>query len=172
MTATSSNLVIRLQRWKDDRGALANLRCALRPKLRSRAWPLLAQLSSLEAPSLVIYETVVGLWATDPQSHRAGAGNFGVTCRKLCGDHESFDLRFRRLLDCDSREELCERIVPLGLTAQSKGIAVDYEQLFRDLRFYAADGRDLVRVRWAQAYWGTAAEENDSESATAIASTP
>ena len=120
----------------------------------------------------MIYETVAGLWATDPQSHRAGAGNFGVTCRKLRGDHESFDLRFRRLLDCGSREELCERIVPVGLTAQSKGIAVDYDELFRDLRFYAADGRDLVRVRWAQAYWGTAAEENDSESATAIASTP
>jgi hypothetical protein len=131
MTTTSSNLVMRLQRWKDDRGALANLRCALRPKLRSRAWPLLAQVSSLEAPSLVIYETVAGLWATDPGSHRAGAGDFGVTCRKLRGDHESFDLRF-----------------------------------------YAADGRDRVRVRWAQAYWGTVAEENVSEPATATTSTP
>jgi CRISPR system Cascade subunit CasB len=167
MTTTSPNLVVRLQRWKDDRGALANLRCALRPKLRARAWPLLAQLSSLEAPSLVIYETIAGLWATDPESHRAGVGNFGVTCRELRGDHESFDLRFRRLPDCDSREELCERLVPIAVAAQAKGIAVDYDELFRDLRFFAAEGRDRVRVRWAQAYWGTVAEQTDTEPAIA-----
>jgi CRISPR system Cascade subunit CasB len=168
----ADSFVGRLKRWKNDRGALANLRCALRPKLRSRAWPLLAQLTNLKSPSLVIYETVAGLWAMDPENHRTGCGNFGVTCRNLSASHVSFDLRFRRLIDCESREELCERIVPTALAAQAKGSVVDYDELFRDLQFYAGDGRDRVRLRWAQAYWKTVAKENDSEPATTNTATP
>jgi CRISPR system Cascade subunit CasB len=171
-TDQRDSFVARLSRWKDDRGALAYLRGALRSQsaLRRRAWPLLAQLTSLENPSLVIYETVAGLWAADPDNHRAGAGNFGVTCCKLRGDHESFDLRFRRLLACDAREEFCEHVVPISLAARAKGITVDYDTLFRDLKFYAGDGRDRVRTRWAQAYWGTAGEnENTPEPQTANA---
>ena len=170
-TKQNESFVAKLNRWKDDRGALANFRCALRsqPALRRRAWPLLAQLTSLESASLVIYETVAGLWAADPENHRAGSGNFGVTCCKLRGDHESFDLRFRRLLACDDREELCERLVPISLAARAKGIAVDYDALFRDLQFYAGEGRDRVRTRWAQAYWGTATEEEVTGDKTANA---
>jgi CRISPR type I-E-associated protein CasB/Cse2 len=162
-------LVARLVRWKDDRGALANLRCGLRSQsaLRRRAWPLLAQLTNRDSPMLVIFETVAGLWAADPDSHRAGSGNFGVTCRQLRGDHESFDLRFRRLLACDDREELCERLVPVALAAQAKGIVMHCDNLFSDLQYFAGAGRDRVRTRWAQAYWGTSEVEAQPESQTA-----
>lgn len=168
-------LVARLLRWKDDRGALANLRSGLRSQsaLRRRAWPLLAELGPLakedgnEDTMLVVRRTVAGLWAAAPDSHRAGSGNFGVTCRKLRGDHESFDLRFRRLLACDDRDELCERLVPVALAAQAKGIVMDYDHLFRDLQYFARDGRDRVRTRWAQAYWGTAEVEAQPETRTA-----
>ncbi len=161
----NESFVARLLRWKDDRGVLANLRCGLRSQsaLRRRAWPLLAQLTSLESPMLVMFQTVAGLWAADPDSHRAGSGNFGVTCRRLRGDHESFDLRFRRLLACDDREELCERVVPVALAAQAKGIVVDCDNLFSDLQFFAGAGRDRVRTRWAQAYWGTSELEAQPE---------
>ena len=175
----NASFVARLKRWKDDRGALANLRCALRSQsaLRRRAWSLIAQLTPLtneagyEDSMLVVYETVAGLWAADPESHRA-VGNFGVTCQTLRGDHESFDLRFRRLLACDDRAELCERVVPIALAAQAKGIPVDYDALFRDLQFFAGEGRDRVRIRWAQAYWGAPAEEEVTASETAHITTP
>lgn len=148
-----TNLVTRLQRWKDNRGALAALRCALRPALRSRAWPLIAQLTRLDSGLLSVYETVAGLWASEPDSHHAEAGNFGTVCKALCKDHETFDGRFRRLINCDTREELCERIAPIALAAQAKGIAIDYERLFDDLRYYAGAGIEHVRVSWAQSYW-------------------
>jgi CRISPR system Cascade subunit CasB len=150
---TESNLTKHLQRWKEDRGALAALRCALRPALQSRAWSLLAQLISLDSSLRLIYETVVGLWAYDPDSHRAKAGNFGSVCRTLRGEHETFDVRFRQLLSCDSREELCARIVPICLAAQRKGISIDYDHLFRDLKYYRGDGIEIVRIDWAQSYW-------------------
>lgn len=168
-TNPNDSFVARLLRWKNDRGALANLRCGLRSQsaLRRRAWPLLAQLTSLESPMLTVHQTVAGLWAADPDSHRAGSGNFGVTCRRLRGDHESFDLRFRRLLACDDRDELCDHLVPIALAAQAKGFPMDCDVLFDDLQFFARAGRDRVRTRWAQAYWGTAAEtEADNETST------
>lgn len=173
-TNQTDSFVARLSRWKEDHGALANFRGALRsqPALRRRAWPLLAQLTSLENPMLVIYETVSGLWAADPDNHRAGAGNFGATCRTLRGDHESFDLRFRRLLACDDRGELCERLVPISLAARAKGIAVDYDIMFRDLQFFAGDGRDRVRIRWAQTYWGVVTEEETTKLVTTDTTTP
>jgi CRISPR type I-E-associated protein CasB/Cse2 len=165
----NESFVARLLRWKDDRGALASLRCGLRSQsaLRRRAWPLLAQLTSLESPMLIIFQTVAGLWAADPDSHRAGFGDFGVTCRKLRGEHESFDLRFRRLLACDDREELCERLVPVALAAQAKGIVVDYDRIFSDLQYFAGAGRDRVRTHWAQSYWGTSEIEAEPETQTA-----
>ena len=170
----NDSLVARLARWKGDRGALASLRGGLRSQaaLRRRAWPLLAQLTSLESPLLVIYETAAGLWAADPDSHRAGAGNFGVTCRRLRGDHESFDLRFRRLLACADREELCERLIPIAVAAQTKAVPLDFDALFQDLKFFADAGRDRVRLRWAQAYWGAAAEDPGNQPESRNASVP
>lgn len=178
-TNQKSSFVARLERWKDDRGALANLRCALRsqPELRRRAWPLIAQLTSLtnkvgyEDSMLVVYETVAALWAADPESHRS-VGNFGVTCCQLRGDNPTFDMRFRRLLACDDRGEMCERLVPVALAAQKKSFAVDYDALFGDLQFFAGDGRDRVRIRWAQAYWGTPAEVEVTAAETANSTTP
>jgi len=158
----SDSIVEKLKRWKNDSGALANLRCALRSNLKTRAWPLLAQMTSLEGPLAVAYETVCGLWASSPDSHKQ-VGNFGSTCRKIRGDHESFDLRFRRLLSCDDREELCDRIVPVALAAQAKGIAVDYDLLLKDIKYFAGDGLDRVRTSWAQAYWGSSDTESADE---------
>ncbi len=173
-TNHDNSFVARLRRWTADRGALANLRSGLRSQsaLRRRAWPLLAQLGPLakedgrEDPMLTVRRTVAGLWAANSESHRAGSGNFGVTCYKLRGDHESFDLRFRRLLACDDRDELCERLVPVALAAQAKGITVDYDNLFIDLQYFAEAGRDRVRTRWAQAYWGTPGSEAKLETQT------
>lgn len=173
----TERFVARLRRWKEDRGALANLRCGLRsqPAMRRRAWPLLAQLGPLakedgrEDPMFVVRQTVAGLWAADPESHREGTGNFGTTCSKLRGDHESFDLRFRRLLACDDREELCERVVPIAAAAQTKGLPIDFEALFDDLKYYAKEGRDRVRTRWAQSYWGAPAAGAEPETEEAAA---
>jgi len=155
---STESLTLRLRRWKTDRGALAQLRGALRPQLRSRAWPLMAQLCDLNGWQAPIYETVVGLWAADPDSHSERAGNFGASCRRLRIDHESFDVRFRQLIDCNTREELCEKIVGIALAMLAKGIGINYDTLFDDLKFYGNGGVDRVRTNWAQAYWGERSE--------------
>ena len=138
-----------LRSLKNDRGALANLRCALIPARRDRAWPLLARVGGIDDP---ITETVAALYAYHPDE--TINGNLGDTCRQLAGTHNSFDGRFRRLLACD-RNELCERLRPIVLAAKAKGIPVNYQTLIEDLCWWG----ERVRIRWAQAFWGAGAEE-------------
>ena len=149
-----ANAVMALLRpLRNDRGAMANLRCALVPAKRHRAWPLLARIGGIDDP---VVEVIAGCFAHHPEEIRQG--NLGETCRLLAGAHTSFDARFRRLLACD-RSELCKRIRPVILAARSKGIPVNYEELLSDPIYWG----DRVRVRWAQSYWSHWPAEEKSE---------
>ena len=134
-----------LRKFKDDRGAMADLRCALSPAKRPRAWPLLARVGGIGNRSI---ETLAGLFAYHPDE--TDSGNIGTTCWRLKAENNSFDARFRRLLSCDHRNEVCERLRPLILAAKAKGVPVNYEELFVDLRYWG----DRVKTDWAREYWG------------------
>ncbi len=137
-------LLTYLRQLKNDRGAMADLRCALSPTKLPRAWPLLARVGGIGNPRV---ETVAGLFAYHPDE--TNAGNLGTTCRHLAGENTSFDARFRRLLSCD-RDEICERLRPVVLAAKAKGIHINYEELFADLCYWG----NKVKPRWAREYWG------------------
>lgn len=132
-----------LRRLKGDRGAMADLRCALNPTRVPRAWPWLGAVSGIGNQRI---ETIAGLYAYHPEETHSG--NVGTTCRRLAGENNTFDGRFRRLLSCD-RDEICDRLRPVILTAKAKEIPVNYEQLIADLRFWG----DRVKTQWAQEYW-------------------
>jgi CRISPR system Cascade subunit CasB len=146
----AKRLLSYLRALKKDRGAMADLRCALDPGRIARAWPLLGRVGGIGNPRV---ETIAGLFAYHPEE--ASNGNLGTTCAMLARENTSFDARFRRLLGCD-REEICDRLRPVILAAKAKGIAINYEQLFVDLQYWG----DLVKARWAREYWGgTGTEE-------------
>jgi len=130
---------------KDNRGAMADLRCALTDARRARAWPWLAAVGGIEN---YVIETVAGLFAYHHPEETA-EGNVGTTCRRLSAEHATFDARFRRLLACE-REELGEHLRPIILAAKAKDIQVNYKQLFIDLTCWS----EHVKARWAKEYWG------------------
>jgi CRISPR system Cascade subunit CasB len=146
---TAKHLLAYLRGRKNDRGVMADLRCALSPSpaKRARAWPLLAAVAGIGDTRV---ETVSGLFACHPEETQDG--NLGTTCRSLAAESNTFDGRFRRLLACD-REEICERLRPVVLAAKAKGIPVNYEELFADLCYWG----EKVKERWAQKFWGTVA---------------
>ena len=149
---TAAEVLTYLRGIRDDRGAMADLRCALSPSRRARAWPLLARVGGIDRP---IYETVAGLFAY--HSEETHTGNIGTTCRRLAGENNSFDGRFRRLLSCE-RDEIGERLRPVILAAKPKGIPVNYEELFADLVYWG----DNVKARWARQYWGVSEEPEEA----------
>jgi CRISPR system Cascade subunit CasB len=148
---TAAKVLAYLRELRNDRGAMADLRCALNPARRARAWPLLARVGGIDRP---IYETVAGLFAYHPDETHSG--NVGTTCRRLAGENNSFDGRFRRLLSCD-RDEIGERLRPVILAAKAKGIPVNYEALFADLVYWG----DTVKARWARDYWSAPVEAEE-----------
>lgn len=134
-----------LRRHKPDRGAMANLRCALTDTRKCRAWPLLGEIGGIGNTTI---ETVAGLYATHPQETEKG--NIGSLCKALCGENNTFEGRFKRILTCNTREEVCAHLRPLVTAAKAKGIPVNYHTLIVDLHYWS----DRVRVQWAQGFWG------------------
>lgn len=151
---------------KHDRGRLAELRRALSPTTEHQAWPALGALAgarAFEREHRLIYLTVGALFALHP-AHRA-IGNFGVTCRHLARDREdAFERRFRRLLACDSLEDLRDQLAHLTKMAKAADKGVDYFELFKDLRRFRHDPQ-RVKVDWAREYWSAPRSEEIEASA-------
>jgi CRISPR system Cascade subunit CasB len=147
----AAQILVYLRSLSEDRGAMANLRCALVPSRRYRAWPLLARVGGIDNNAI---ETVAGLFAFHPVDRPVG--NFGATCRLIADQSRredgtsTFDPRFTRLLSC-SQAELCLRLRTVAFAAKAREIPVNYEELLRNL--FGWDTYDWIRIRWAQAYW-------------------
>ena len=150
-----------LRSRKEDRGFMANLRCALVDSKRHRAWPYLANFDGIgHNHGNRVVQTVAGLYATQPEETHDG--NFGTTCHGLLNDDERQKLsqsdgigpvsrRFQHLLAADG-DEIFDRVVQFVLRAKTQGIPVNYEQLYKDLLDWEYHA-DWVRVRWAQSFW-------------------
>jgi CRISPR type I-E-associated protein CasB/Cse2 len=153
---------------KDNRGLMAELRHSLRPTLEDRTWRVLGAFALLQGTWEEKAQILVAkLYALHPkESEEKGTGNFGKTCRALCGEGENpSDLeappgpmgrRVQRLLAAE-REDLEPMLVRLVAYAKSKEIPVDYTQLEKDLRYWGKE----TRLRWAEAFWAPAPDDED-----------
>jgi CRISPR system Cascade subunit CasB len=148
-----SRLLDQLRRRKDDRGLMADLRCALVASKKHRAWPALHRLGA-DVTSRVA-AVVAGLYATHPEE---GTGNFGDTCRaiqRLRGDGRGdeklgpIERRFLHLLAAEPGDELYQRVSRMVLVARSLGIPVNYARLETDLKFW----NDRTKTAWAARFW-------------------
>ncbi len=161
----AERLVEELLKLRDDRGAMANLRRGFSPATEDRAWPWVARWCDLTNDrQRMIYTTVAAAFAAHPQ--HADSGNLGTTLRQIAHSEQpgedglrSFEARFRRLLACNSAEEVCRRISNVVQAAKQRGSPINYERLFKDLWFWDYYG-DRIKVSWAAAYSSGRHEED------------
>lgn len=148
-----SGLLDRLRQRKDDRGLMADLRCALVDSKKHRAWPALHRLG-VDVTNRVA-AVVAGLYATHPQE---GPGNFGDTCRVVQnrrgdsrGDEKlsPIERHFLHLLAAEKGDELHQRVTRMVLVAKSLEVPVNYERLETDLKFW----NDRTKTQWAARFW-------------------
>jgi CRISPR system Cascade subunit CasB len=150
-----SRLLEQLRRRKEDRGMMADLRCALVESKKHRAWPLLHRLGL--AVTDEVAAIVAALYATHPEETREG--NFGATCRAMQsyrGDTRGDDSkltpterRFLHLLAAEKGDELHARVTRMVLLAKSQAVPVNYERLETDLHFW----NDRTKTEWAASFW-------------------
>jgi CRISPR system Cascade subunit CasB len=162
-----SALLDYLVRKKEDRGVMADLRCALVEGKRFRAYPHLGYFGGIgDKHDMRAMQIVAGLFASHPDY--TSKGNIGSLCLQLCSDDERNELKkadskpgtiAKRLqyLLAASREEILDRVVRIVLRAKAEGIPVNYAQLENDLIYWG----DKVKTRWAASFWAPGAEVSD-----------
>ncbi len=171
MTATEKKqysidrLLAFLQANSENRGIMADLRRGFSHGTEDRAWPHLAQFCRLEYDrERIIMATICAGFATVKGTQ--GQLGMGAVLRRIALDSganealKSFEGRFRRLLTCDSPEEVCSRLPAIFRLAEKRGIGIDFQQLYWDLKKWDAEG-SRVKVKWADDYWGATREKQE-----------
>jgi CRISPR-associated protein Cse2 family len=153
----ADRLVSRLERWhaEGDRGPLARVRRGLSEATRHEAWPVIGRLFGELGVGHPVFETVAGCFAVYPSENGLAIGNFGETMRDVMGnkmrEEKEPHTRFRRLLACDSQDEICHHVRHAVRLAKSKDAAINYRQLFVDMWWW--NDRPNPKVEWAKDYW-------------------
>ncbi|MBR5243389.1 MAG: type I-E CRISPR-associated protein Cse2/CasB [Thermoguttaceae bacterium] len=139
-----------------DCGVLADLRRGFSEATETRAWPHIGRFCRLNVDEeRVVCQTIAAGYATNPKNDATPWSNFGAAAKKLAVKNldadkaPSFDATFRRLLACRTVEEVCKRLKSLILAMKAKDVAVPWESLYWDLRYWNND----VKTRWAAKYW-------------------
>lgn len=175
----ATRFVEALRRAQNDRGKMASLRRGLSPATVMDAWPVVSALGGqIGQPGESVHVDIAALFATHPQE--SNARNFGETCRAIASagspDNtipESHERRFRRLLASDRAEDLSAQLRTWVRLAGSKGVGVNYQNLFDDLAWWNSSA-DRIRVRWARSFWrsGLEADTASVPETTAQLATP
>ena len=155
-------VVRKLTQWHDadDRAKFALLRHVFFDSPH-RAWEVVRHFGP-QAIGHPVYETVAGCFAHHRRKEScpddASLRNFGTTCREIAESRDDnpdkdgnrrFDARFRRLLACDTKQEICEVVRQIIRLARSSGVPVNYRRLFCDLWWWSA----RTKIEWAKEYW-------------------
>jgi CRISPR type I-E-associated protein CasB/Cse2 len=143
----------------DERGALADLRRGLGqpPGTAPAMYPYVVRYlpSGVSRREEAVYYLIAALFAYHDQA--GGRGNmgdhFGAT-RDPNGENTAIERRFTALLAAHP-DDLPFYLRQAVSYLKSKDVAVDWSQLFYDLRRWHYDDR-RVQKRWARSFWGRA----------------
>lgn len=144
---------------RNNRGNRAALRRYWSPTTRHQSYPLLGQLGALRVENIIAPKAILAaLYAEHPQ-HQNGQ-TVGKAARLLGKDpngEHPFERQFRRLLACDTLEDLAHQLHRLTKRLQRDNIGLDYQSLLINLFTWAKSEepqkRDDVKFRWAADFW-------------------
>jgi len=152
-----------LSKLKDDRGIMADLKRGFSETTEHRAYPHIAIWCDItNNRERKIFLLIAAGFAVHKKS--VTFGNMGTVLKKIAvGDGrgndglKTFEARFRRLISCDTAEEVCERLPGIIKIAEKKGIAVNFVQLFNDLQYW----NNNKKIQWAAEYWSSKKKEEE-----------
>jgi CRISPR type I-E-associated protein CasB/Cse2 len=150
-----------------DRGTLAALRAWSRDASKHLAFAPMADLLNHSGAGVQrlddpVWTAIPALFAWHRRHTPNPRHNFGVTCRNLAGDRrEAFDAHFRRILACDSFDNLLGLLPTYVRRAEAASEPINFTLLFWDLTQWrkSPEGARAIKVRWAKQYYQVPAEE-------------
>jgi len=100
---------------------------------------------------------VASLFAMHPKPTRGVS--MGKIFRVMAENSASVEKRFEHLLSVD-REDLDGHLRQAVSLAKSKGVSIDFHQLFSDVKDWDRSGKP-VQLRWARDFWGYEKDTNN-----------
>lgn len=151
---------------KSETAFVAALKRADNPNMEYQAWEYLAQYRvNLEHEwERLPYVTVLAAVAKAKPT-MDGFMELGQAIAACYEDGRTSDQakgKLRRVLACDSTEELCVVLRPLLALIQSKGVRISYGKLLCDLVRFHNEWAEKIKARWAQGFFGAPVLEEDT----------
>ncbi|WP_140919303.1 type I-E CRISPR-associated protein Cse2/CasB [Limnobaculum xujianqingii] len=147
-----------LQRCNDNKGFAARLRRADNPATEYQCWELLAAFNiNLEWENQRLPYTTVAAAVAKAQIGQNGSLSLGraiAACYDDGNESNQAKAKLRRVLACDSTQELCRILRPLLTMISSKaGQSLDYSRLLQQLLKFHWDTQK-IKTQWAQEFYG------------------
>jgi len=167
-TSHAGRFIAKLHAISEDRGKMAALRRGASEATKRQAWPVL-HILGVDVGNFTAL-TVGSLFAEHPEAE-SKSWSLGETCLRVALKDvvdfkipDSFDRRFRRLLACDSVEDVAGQLKAWVRFAKAKHLPVNYEQMYWDLAGWERRS-DEIKLQWARGFW-PARKETSEEPAT------
>ena len=139
-----------------DNGAAAALKRADNPGTEYQSWEYLARFIDIDKDYERLPYAMIASALAKAKVDRNGKIHIGeaiARCYEEGNNSDQAKAKLRRLLACDSIEEVCRVLRPLFSLINSKAmIQLDYTQLLKDLYWFNADNQ-RVKTRWAQNFY-------------------
>ncbi|MFW8564986.1 type I-E CRISPR-associated protein Cse2/CasB [Orrella sp. 11846] len=157
-----------IERCKQDKGFAARLRRADNPATEYQSWEVLGPWVDLENKYQRLPYAAVAAAIGRAKVIANGNLSLGKALANAYAEKGSTQYsdqakaRLRRLLACDSVEEVCRVIRPVLTLIDSKGVqTLDYSKLLSELRYFG----EKSKIRWAQDFYGQRAQGEQGEDA-------
>lgn len=153
-----------IERIKNDNGMAAAFRRADNLATEYQSWEYLAKFNiALDNENKRLPYTTIAAAIAKSKIEKNGTNNIGAvlaSCYDEGNNSDQAKSKLRRLLACNSIQELCRVLRPLFSLMTSKGkINIDFSHLLSDmLRFQWDDQRQRIKSRWAESFYRSSVE--------------
>jgi CRISPR system Cascade subunit CasB len=151
------------------KGNLAKFKRADNSSTEYQSWELLAPWVKLDREEeRLTYATISSAIAKSKitENGNTALGKAIACCYDDGSKSDPAKAKLRRLLSCDSVQELCRILHPLFNLIDSRGnIKLDYASLLRDILKFTYDDQDAqskIKARWAQDFYNNYNSEQPS----------
>jgi len=158
------SLIVRMQ---DDKAFAAKLRRADNSATEYQSWEILASFNiNLEKPWERLPYALIAAALAKAKIEKNGESGLGQALAHCYdddsqkgSDSDAAKIKLRRLLSCESIEELCQILRPtlsLILSKQKSSRDLNFASLLEDLlNFYGETQRQRIKAKWAQNFYQT-----------------
>ena len=149
-----------------DTGFVARMKRADNPDLEYQVWNILLKFNvDIEFAARRLPFCLIGAALCRRQPEKDGIFGLGASLRSCFGDDEDQgSIRLRRLLACQTTEEVCRIVRPmLSLITVKATKPLCFATLLDELLYFESNGQERIKRRWTRDFYSLSNEPKAAE---------